>query len=224
VIDKEAWEMKIIALVPALLAAAVRATRKEEIVETTDVSEHLIRRSIAFNRLLLAVIVAAAAALSLMQVAQAGPPPPVVPDAIKVPDGNKVFLIGHAVGVQIYSCNGVVWSFVAPRANLYNKHGKLIITHFAGPTWEAKDGSTVVGRAEASITVDPTAIPWLRLAAASTAAGLDGDRLVATTYVQRIATTGGLAPPAAECNATTAGTVAEVPYTADYYFWKKTGA
>jgi hypothetical protein len=224
VIDKEAWEMKIIALVPALLAAAVRATRKEEIVETTDVSEHLTRRPIAFNRLLLAVIVAAAAALSLMQVAQAGPPPPVVPDAIKVPDGNKVFLIGHAVGVQIYSCNGVVWSFVAPRANLYNKHGKLIITHFAGPTWEAKDGSTVVGRAEASITVDPTAIPWLRLAAASTAAGLDGDRLVATTYVQRIATTGGLAPPAAECNATTAGTVAEVPYTADYYFWKKTGA
>jgi len=224
VIGKEAWEMKIIALVPALLAAAVRATRKEEIVETTESSEHLTRRSIAFNRLLLAVIVAAAAALSLMQVAQAGPPPPVVPDAIKVPDGNKVFLIGHAVGVQIYSCNGVVWSFVAPRANLYNKHGKLIITHFAGPTWEAKDGSTVVGRAEASVTVDPTAIPWLRLAAASTAAGPDGDRLIATTYVQRIATTGGLAPPAAECNATTAGTVAEVPYTADYYFWKKTGA
>ena len=216
--------MKIIALVPALLAAAVRATRKEEIMATTESSEHLTRRSIAFNRLLLAVIVAAAAALSLMQVAQAGPPPPVVPDAIKVPDGNKVFLIGHAVGVQIYSCNGVVWSFVAPRANLYNKHGKLIITHFAGPTWEAKDGSTVVGRAEASVTVDPTAIPWLRLAAASTAAGPDGDRLIATTYVQRIATTGGLAPLAAECNATTAGTVAEVPYTADYYFWKKTGA
>jgi hypothetical protein len=224
VIDKEAWEMKIIALVPALLAAGVRATRKEEIVETTESSKHLTRRSIAFNGLLLAVIAAAAAALPLMQVAQAGPPPPVVPDAIKVPVGNKVFLIGHAVGVQIYSCNGVVWSFVAPRANLYNKHGKLIITHFAGPTWEAKDGSTVVGRAEASITVDPTAIPWLRLAAASTAAGPDGDRLVATTYVQRIATTGGLAPPAAECNATTAGTVAEVPYTADYYFWKKTGA
>jgi hypothetical protein len=118
VIGKEAWEMKIIALVPALLAAAVRATRKEEIMATTESSEHLTRRSIAFNRLPLAVIVAAAAALSLMQVAQAGPPPPVVPDAIKVPDGNKVFLVGHGVGVQIYSCNGVVWSFVAPRANL----------------------------------------------------------------------------------------------------------
>src|SRR6266545_319713 len=56
----------------------------------------------------------------------------------------------------------------------------------------------------------------------STTPGPDGDRLVATTYIQRIATTGGLAPPAVDCNAATAGTVAEVPYTADYYFWKHT--
>jgi hypothetical protein len=48
-----------------------------------------------------------------------------------------------------------------------------------------------VGRLKASVTVDPTAIPWLRLSAASTAAGPDGDRLVDTTYIQRIATTGG---------------------------------
>ena len=180
------------------------------------------RSLIRFNQLVLPGVVAAAAALSLLPAAQAGPQPPVVPGAIAVPDGNKVFLVGHAVGVQIYSCNGVAWSFVAPRANLYDDHGKLIITHFAGPTWRAKDGSTVVGRLDAPpITVDPTAIPWLRLAAASTAAGPDGDRLVNTSYIQRIATTGGLAPPAADCNATTAGTVAEVPYTADYYFWKE---
>ena len=135
-----------------------------------------------------------------------------------------MFLLGHAVGVQIYSCNGVVWGFVAPRANLYGDNGKLIITHFGGPTWQAKDGSRVVGQAEAMVTVDPTAIPWLRLSAASTAAGPDGDRLVATSYIQRTATTGGLAPPAAQCTAATAGTVAEIPYTADYYFWKHTGS
>jgi hypothetical protein len=81
-----------------------------------------------------------------------------------------------------------------------------------------------LGRLEASITVDATAIPWLRLSAAATAAGPDGDRLVHTTFVQRIVTAGGLAPPAAQCSATTAGTVAEVPYTAEYYLWKKTGA
>ena len=152
-----------------------------------------------FSRLLLAGIAAAAAALSVTAVAQAGPRPPMVPGEIQVPAGNKVFLVGHAVGVQIYSCNatagGFGWVFVAPRANLYNDHGKLIFTHFAGPTWQAKDGSSVVGRAEAMVTVDRTAIPWVRLAAASTAAGPDGDRLVDTTYIQRISTTGGLAHP-----------------------------
>jgi hypothetical protein len=113
--------------------------------------------------------------------------------------------------------------FVAPRANLYGDNGKLIITRFGGPTWQAKDGNRVVGRLEANIAAGATAIPWLWLAAASTAAGPDGDRLVNTTFIQRIATTGGLAPPAAQCNATTAGTEVEVPYTADYYFWKRTG-
>jgi Protein of unknown function (DUF3455) len=181
------------------------------------------RRLTRLDRALLAGIVAAAATLSLLPVAQAGPPSPTVPDEIQVLDGNKVFLVGHAIGVQIYSCNGSTWSFVAPRANLYGDNGKLIITHFGGPTWQAKDGSKVVGKLEASVTVDSTAIPWLRLAAASTAAGPDGDRLLDTTYIQRIATTGGLAPPAAECNAATAGTRVEVPYTADYYFWKRTG-
>src|SRR6266487_2541514 len=154
--------------------------------------------NIRFNRLLVVGIVAAAAVLSLTQVAQAGPPPPVVPSKIQVPDGNKVFLVGHAVGVQIYSCNatpsGFVWGFVAPHANLYDDHGKLIITHFAGPTWQAMDGSRVVGHLVDSVTVDPTAIAWLLLSA-STTPGPDGDRLVATTFVQRIATTGGLAPP-----------------------------
>ena len=62
--------------------------------------------------------------------------------------------------------------------------------------------------------------PWLLLSAASTTAGPDGDRLARTTYIQRLATTGGLSPAAATCNADTAGSQAEVPYTADYYFWK----
>jgi hypothetical protein len=177
-----------------------------------------------FSRVLLTGVVAVAAAMPMTQVAQAKPPTPVVPGAIEVPQGNKVFLIGHGVGVQIYSCNGVAWSFVGPRANLYSKKGKVIVTHYTGPTWEATDGSKVVGLTDASITVDPTAIPWLLLSAASTTPGRHGDRLVDTTYVQRIATVGGLAPAAAECNATTAGAVAQVPYTADYYFWKKTGA
>lgn len=185
-------------------------------------------RSTRLNRLLVAGILAAVAAWPAAQLAYAGPPAPSVPSAIEVPDGNKVFLVGHAVGVQIYSCNttasGFSWGVVAPRASLYDDNGKLIATHFAGPTWRANDGSTIVGSRVNGVTVDATAIPWLLLSAASTGPGPDGDRLVNTTYIQRIATTGGLAPAAADCNADTAGTTAEVPYTADYYFWKATGS
>src|SRR6266542_3067386 len=176
------------------------------------------------NRLLLAGIVAALAALTLVvQVALAGPPSPSVPDQIKVGDGNKVFLIGHAVGVQIYSCNGSTWSSAVPRANLYDDNGKLIITHFAGPTWQAKDGSRAVGTVVDKVIPDRTAIPWVLLSTTTTP-GPDGDRLVGTSFIQRINTTGGLTPPAADCNAATAGTVVEVPYTADYVFWKHTAA
>ncbi len=176
------------------------------------------------NRLLLAGIVAALAAVSLVaQVALAGPPSPTVDPKIRVGEGNKVFLVGHATGVQIYTCNGTVWSSAVPRASLYGDNGKLIVSHFAGPTWQAKDGSKVLGTVVDKVTVDRTAIPWVLLSATTTP-GADGDRLVDTTFVQRINTAGGLTPPAAECNAATAGNVVEVPYTADYFFWKHTGA
>jgi hypothetical protein len=177
--------------------------------------------------LLLAAIVAVVAALPVAQAASASPSAPVVPGTIKVEDGNKVFLVGHAVGVQIYSCNatsaGFSWGPATPRAELYNDHGKLIADHFGGPTWQARDGSRVVGQRVDGVSMDATAIPWLLLSAASTASGPDGDRLAHTTFIQRTATTGGLPPTASQCNATSVGTRVEVPYTADYHFWKATG-
>ena len=179
------------------------------------------------RRLLALAVVAAAATLPSAQVANAEPAPPAVPPQIAVEDGHKVFLVGHAVGVQIYNCNAVAdgysWSFGGPSANLYGDNGKLITTHFGGPTWQANDGSTARGTLVRPAPVDPSAIPWLLLSAKGTA-GADGDRLAGTTFIQRVATTGGLMPPAGECNAETAGTRNEVSYTADYYFWKATGA
>jgi hypothetical protein len=179
-------------------------------------------------RLLLAGIAAVAAAVPLTQTALAGPPAPTVPGTIAVGEGHKPFLIGHAVGVQIYACTDATgafrWGLVAPRADLYDDSGKLLTTHFGGPTWRAKDGSSVVGSRVDGVTVNATAIPWLLLSAASTSTGPDGDRLAHTTYIQRIATTGGLAPAATDCHAGTAGETREVPYTADYVFWKATGS
>lgn len=77
-----------------------------------------------------------------------------------------------------------------------------------------------MGARDAEVTVDPTAIPWLRLAAASTSSGEEGGRLADATFIQRIATTGGRAPSPATCALATAGTREEIPYTAEYVFWK----
>ena len=52
----------------------------------------------------------------------------------------------------------------------------------------------------------------------------DGSRLAHTTYIQRVATAGGLPPAAAGCTSATAGERQEIPYTADYRFWKATGS
>jgi hypothetical protein len=176
-------------------------------------------------RRLLAGLVATVAACSAGQAAHAAPTPPAVPTEIAVPDGHKPFLLGHAAGVQIYTCltvpGGHAWSPATPSAILRDDHGRVIATHFGGPSWRATDGSTVIASRDGGVTVDPTAIAWLRLKAAPATAGPDGDRLVGTTYIQRIATSGGLTPPAADCNAMTAGAAREVPYTADYLFWKE---
>jgi hypothetical protein len=174
-------------------------------------------------KLLATGLAALAAAVPLAGAATASPSAPEVPGGIAVPEGNKPFLIGHAAGVQIYRCNGASWTPFAPRANLYGDNGKLIATHSAGPSWQAKDSSKVVGqRIKDPVTVDPSAIPWLLLKATSASAGLDGDRLAGTTFIQRVATAGGLAPDASTCTAGTAGEEVEVPYTADYVFWKET--
>ena len=174
-----------------------------------------------------ALSLAVIAATVLVANAYAGPAAPDVPRTIAVPEGNKVVLVAEAVGVQIYACNavggGYRWDFVAPRANLYSEQGKLLTTHFGGPSWQARDGSLVVGSVVDRAPAEGT-IPWLLLKAASTSAGADGDRLAGTTFIQRVATTGGVEPDAAECDAGSAGTTSEVPYTADYYFWKATGA
>jgi len=177
------------------------------------------------KRLLLAALLALAGTASLAAVAQAGPAEPSLPDGLDpVPAGHKLYLVGHATGVQIYRCDAGGWTLVAPRADLYTDSGNLIATHFAGPTWQARDGSSVKAARADGVSVDSNSIPWLLLAATSTTSGPDGDRLEGTSYVQRLNTVGGIAPAAGQCTAATVGDFAEVPYTADYYFWKQRGA
>ena len=126
-----------------------------------------------------------------------------------------------ASGVQIYRCaataSGYAWSFVAPDADLYlpGNPNTIVGHHFAGPTWEYIDGSTVVAAKAAAATPDPGSIAWLLLVA--TSHGSDG-RMSEVSSIQRLSTHGGNAP-ATGCDAAHAGDEADVPYTATYYFY-----
>jgi hypothetical protein len=154
----------------------------------------------------------------------AAPAVPAIPDSLQV-SASQVLLVGaRGEGVQIYACQSspeepahFAWVLKAPEAQLSDRAGKPIIRHFAGPTWQASDGSAVVGEVVARDNgPDPDAIAWLLLRAKSTS----GSGLLSHTLsIQRLHTVGGKAP-AAGCSAAQAGSEVRVDYSADYLFYK----
>jgi uncharacterized protein DUF3455 len=143
--------------------------------------------------------------------------PPSIPANLQVPTYQTLALQTAATGVQIYECSGGKWTFKAPEADLFDRSGNKIGTHYAGPTWESKDGSKVVAGVTArSDAPDAGAIPWLLLTAKSTAGGgVFGQ----TRSVQRVRTVGGVTPTE-PCGQANAGKVARVAYEAIYYFYQ----
>jgi hypothetical protein len=128
-----------------------------------------------------------------------------------------------ARGEQIYECRAAAdpyasaqWAPVAPQAELFDTSGQHAGRHFAGPHWEANDGSRIVGSVKARADAPQRdAIPWLLLGA--TSVGLPG-RFSGVTQVQRVNTVGGVAPTTA-CTPGAAGSTVRVPYSADYVFF-----
>jgi hypothetical protein len=164
--------------------------------------------------------------LPLLLAACAATPPaqPPAPDALRPGPGEALALTVAAAGVQIYECrvgqNGGApqWAFVAPDARLFDAKGAPIGSHGAGPHWTAADGSKLVGSVKARADAPRSdAIPWLLLG--TTASGPQG-RFSGVTSIQRVETTGGLAP-AAGCDAAAIGKQARIPYTADYRLFRR---
>lgn len=149
---------------------------------------------------------------------------PSVAAELAVPDDLPLVLVGNAKGVQAYECAAgdagqLAWKLHAPRAELFDAGGARVAIHFggadknlpAGPYWEASDGSRVHGGKPVSVA-NPGSIALLKLEALDTS----GTGVLAkVTFIQRLATTGGVAPE----GACTAGQTADVTYTATYYFY-----
>ena len=149
-------------------------------------------------------------------------PRTILPVGIAAPQNQRLEYAAAAVGVQIYRCDPkqdapgqFEWVFRAPEARLRDFDGKSFGRHYEGPTWEANDGSKIVGTVQARIDApDKSDIPWLRLAAKPSGSGL----LAGVTGIQQASTVGGQAP-AGGCAAPDQGRILRVEYSADYYFY-----
>jgi hypothetical protein len=150
-------------------------------------------------------------------------PPSDVPPPLQVPSGQKLTRMLHATGVQIYQCKASVkdpsryaWVYQEPKAELSDRSGKDVAHHYAGPTWEAEDGSKVVGDVVARVDAPGgKGIQWLLLKSKSNS----GKGIFAKVQsIQRLNTIGGLAPQDT-CDASHAGQRTRVAYSADYYFY-----
>jgi len=139
------------------------------------------------------------------------------------------------------------WTLFTPQATLFAQNLKEIVTHYFSPnpfepspspfmdgpvraTWQdSKDTSTVWGKVvpgDSSIDaafVEPGAIAWLKVTVVGAEEGpTDGHALTRTTYIQRLNTSGGVAPSTGCASSSDVDNQAFIPYTADYYFYEKT--
>ena len=146
-----------------------------------------------------------------------------IPANLVPPSTSTLLFELHAEGVQIYACEAkpddataFVWTFKAPEADLTNKNGEVVGTHFAGPTWQGNDGSAVVGAVlERADSPDTGSIPWLLLEAKEhRGAGV----FSTITHIQRLDTVAGAAP-AEGCDADHKGAEVRQPYEATYAFF-----
>jgi hypothetical protein len=142
------------------------------------------------------------------------------PKELQPPAGEQSVQQVHATGVQIYSCKSDAgqfsWVLKAPDALLTGIDGKPFGKHFAGPSWEANDGSRITGKAVVNVpSPGGDSIPWLLVTVVSRSG--DGT-LSRVSSIQRINTKGGKSP-ASGCDAARADQEIRVPYSADYVFF-----
>jgi hypothetical protein len=119
---------------------------------------------------------------------------------------------------------------------LFNDEDRQIITHFlsANPvengtpraTWQHSRDTSRAWAAAIATSADPAfvapgAIPWLLLQVVGAQYGPEwGDKLVDTTFIQRINTAGGVAPSTGCAATTDVGKKVLVPYAAEYVFYR----
>src|ERR1700704_2590872 len=130
----------------------------------------------------------------------------------------------------------VTTHFFSPNPFEVNTNPAVVADGPIRATWQhSRDTSTVWGKVRPAdprvpgdlgdSSSDPNfvkqgAIAWLKVTVTGTEDGpTGGDTLTKTTFIQRLNTSGGVAPSTGCASASDVGNQAFVPYTADYFFY-----
>ena len=145
-----------------------------------------------------------------------------LPEAVRVPAGQKMTMSTTGVGELTYECREkkdtagqYEWAFVGPVATLYAPGKKPVGKYYAGPTWEANDGSKVTGK---QVAVSPSSAGNIPMQLVKAEPAMGAGAMQGVTYIQRLNTKGGVAPAMA-CDAPAKGKKQVVAYEADYVFY-----
>jgi hypothetical protein len=160
---------------------------------------------------------------ALILAAQALLSNPATTQSIAPPVGSVAIAEVQGGGAQIYAClatsaQAFAWKLVGPKAVLVNDDGSDFGTHGVGPSWTARDGSSITADGAHPIArIDrPNSVPELLLRATSTSgSGILSD----ARFVARTDTSGGL-PPVGGCDAAHANAMAARHYSAIYTFYR----
>jgi hypothetical protein len=168
---------------------------------------------------LLALCLAATAALP----AAAIPEPSGASARIRPAATEEASFMLSAEGVHVFECKPVAggyrWTFVTPDVTLY-EGGRSAATQTIPDQWDStSDRSSVSATVRSTQAAGTDALPWALMRAAP---GSETGLFAGVTSIQRVNTSGGVAP-ATGCGASTAGSEARVPMTADYYFYRRRG-
>ena len=145
-----------------------------------------------------------------------------LPEAVRVPAGQKVMMTTTGVGELTYECREkkdlagqFEWAFVGPVATLMGADRKSVGKYYAGPTWEAADGSKVTGK---QVAVAPAGVGNIPLQLVKAEPAMGQGAMTGVSYIQRLNTRGGVAPTLA-CDVAGKGQRKVVAYQADYVFY-----
>jgi len=150
----------------------------------------------------------------------AGAAAPQIPQPLRPPADQVLAFELRADGVQVYECAAdrgtYAWRYRAPIATLADAQGRSVGRQHESEAWEANDGSRIAGEMRAQVSAgNPASMPQRMWTTASTS----GSGMLAPVRTVVALDSDGGEVPMQLCDASHAGDVANVPYSAGYFFY-----